>query len=280
MTDDETLLLLSAYADGELSPGEVLAMERRLAADPDARALAERLRDLSATLRGPLAGPAAPESLRARVIEQIGFTDPPPSRGRLGGPLGTRLGTWVGTWVEAWLESWRRSRQALAATLLVGLVGGAALGSGIVYLDRPDGAPDTGAAVLAGHLRGLAAPQPFDVASSDRHVVKPWFNGRTTLAPEAPDLSDKGFPLVGGRVDIVGGTPVPTLVYRRDRHVISVTVVPAADGPGAGEERRDGSTIERWRLGDLTYWAVSDLNRRDLRAFADLFQSRTGGPPG
>ncbi|MEE7439388.1 anti-sigma factor [Methylobacterium oryzae] len=280
MTDDETLLLLSAYADGELSPGEVLAMERRLAADPDARALAERLRDLSATLRGPLAGPAAPESLRARVIEQIGFTDPPPSRGRLGGPLGTRLGTWVGTWVEAWLESWRRSRQALAATLLVGLVGGAALGSGIVYLDRPDGAPDTGAAVLAGHLRGLAAPQPFDVASSDRHVVKPWFNGRTTLAPEAPDLSDKGFPLVGGRVDIVGGTPVPTLVYRRDRHVISVTVVPAADGPGAGEERRDGSTIERWHLGDLTYWAVSDLNRRDLRAFADLFQSRTGGPPG
>ncbi len=284
MTDDETLLLLSAYADGELSPGEVLAMERRLAADPDARALAERLRDLSATLRGPLAGPPAPESLRARVIEQIGFTDPPPSRGRLGGPLGTRreswVGTWVGTWVEAWLESWRRSRQALAATLLVGLVGGAALGGGIVYLDRPDGAPDTGAAVLAGHLRGLAAPQPFDVASSDRHVVKPWFNGRTTLAPEAPDLSDKGFPLVGGRVDIVGGTPVPTLVYRRDRHVISVTVVPAADGPGAGEERRDGSTIERWRLGDLTYWAVSDLNRRDLRAFADLFQSRTGGPPG
>ncbi len=284
MTDDETLLLLSAYADGELSPGEVLAMERRLAADPDARALAERLRDLSATLRRPLAGPPAPESLRARVIEQIGFTDPPPSRGRLGDPLGTRLGswvgTWVGTWVEAWLESWRRSRQALAATLLVGLVGGAALGGGIVYLDRPDGAPDTGAAVLAGHLRGLAAPQPFDVASSDRHVVKPWFNGRTTLAPEAPDLSDKGFPLVGGRVDIVGGTPVPTLVYRRDRHVISVTVVPAADGPGAGEERRDGSTLERWRLGDLTYWAVSDLNRRDLRAFADLFQSRTGGPPG
>ncbi|MGU3467855.1 anti-sigma factor family protein [Methylobacterium sp. C33D] len=280
MTDDETLLLLSAYADGELSPGEVLAMERRLAADPDARALAEHLRDLSASLREPLAGPPAPASLRARVVEQIGFSDPPPSRGRLGGLFGTRPGSRLEAWLESWLKSWRESRQALAATLLVGLVGGAALGGGVVYGDRPDGTPDTGAAVLAGHLRGLAAPQPFDVASSDRHVVKPWFNGRTTLAPEAPDLSDQGFPLVGGRVDIVGGTPVPTLVYRRDRHVISVTVVPAADGPGAGEERRDGSTIERWRLGDLTYWAVSDLNRRDLRAFADLFQSRTGGPPG
>lgn len=276
MTDDETLLLLSAYADGELSPGEVLAMDRRLAADPDARAMAERLRDLSGTLRATLAGPPAPESLRARVIEQIGFFDPPPSRNRFGGPLGSRLGSWL----ESWSGTWRGSWQALAATLLLGLVGGAGLGGGAVYLDRPGGAPDTGEVVLAGHLRGLAAPQPFDVASSDRHVVKPWFNGRTTIAPEAPDLSDKGFPLVGGRVDIVGGTPVPTLVYRRDRHVISVTVIPAADGPAAGEERRDGSTIERWRLGDLTYWAVSDLNRCDLRTFADLFQSRTGGPPG
>ena len=71
MTDDETLQLLSAYADGELSPGEVLAMERRLAADPAARAMAERLRDLSRALRGPLAGPSAPETLRAGVIEQI-----------------------------------------------------------------------------------------------------------------------------------------------------------------------------------------------------------------
>lgn len=255
MTDDETLQLLSAYADGELSPGEVLAMERRLAADPAARAMAERLRDLSRALRGPLAGPSAPETLRAGVIEQIGFSDPPPSR--------TRLGSW----------------QVLAATLLLGLAGGAALGAGAVYLDRPGGAPGTGASVLAGHLRGLAAPQPFDVASSDRHVVKPWFNGRTTIAPEAPDLSDRGFPLIGGRVDIVAGTPVPTLVYRRDRHVISVTVVSAADGAADGEGRRDGSTIERWHLGDLTYWAVSDLNPRDLRAFADLFRSRAGGRP-
>jgi anti-sigma factor RsiW len=144
-------------------------------------------------------------------------------------------------------------------------------------LDRPE-IPAAGEAVLAGHLRGLAAPQPFDIASSDRHVVKPWFNGRTTIAPDAPDLADQGFPLVGGRIDIVGGAPVPTLVYRKDRHVISVTVVPAADGAGPGEERRDGSTIERWRIGDLTYWVVSDLNLRDLRAFVDLFRSRTGRP--
>lgn len=261
MTDDDTLLLLSAYTDGELSPGEVLAMERRLAAEPGARAAAQRLRGLSAALGASLAAPPVPESLRGRVIQQIGFADPPPDR------------AWGGSSGDSWRGSW----QALAATLLLGLAGGATLGS-LAYFRRPETAA-TDTAVLAGHLRGLAAPQPFDIASSDRHVVKPWFNGRTTIAPEAPDLADRGFPLIGGRIDIVAGSPVPTLVYRRDRHVISVTAVPAAGGPPAGEERRDGSTIERWTLGDLTYWAVSDLNARDLRGFAGLFQSRTG-PPG
>lgn len=79
---------------------------------------------------------------------------------------------------------------------------------------------------------------------------------------------------MGGRIDIVSGKPVPTLVYRRDRHVISVTVVPAA-GPAEGEEQRDGSRMVRWSAGDLAYWAVSDLNRRDLRRFADLYRSQT-----
>jgi anti-sigma factor RsiW len=268
MTDDETLLLLSAYADGELSPGEVLAMERRLAAEPGARVAAERLRSLSTALRETLAAPPAPEALRARVIHELGFADPPPEH--------AAEGSWGDSSGGARRESWRGSWQALAATLLLGLVGGATLGSG-AYRDRPE-PPATIEAVLAGHLRGLAAPQPFDIASSDRHVVKPWFNGRTTIAPDAPDLADQGFPLIGGRVDIVTGTPVPTLVYRRDRHVISVTVLPAADSPPAGEERRDGSTIARWSLGDLTYWAVSDLNARDLRGFVGLFRSRTGRP--
>ncbi|MCJ2048286.1 anti-sigma factor family protein [Methylobacterium sp. J-070] len=268
--DDETLLLLGAYLDGELSAGEVLAMERRLAAEPGLRAAAERLRGLSDGLRETLARPPVPGTLRGRAIRQVGFADPPPGRG---------------AWPKSWSGPWNASGTsapwsggpwpALAATLLLGVAGGATLGSGALRVDRPEAA---GEAVLAGHLRGLAAPQPFDIASSDRHVVKPWFNGRTTVAPEAPDLADQGFPLVGGRIDIVAGAPVPTLVYRRDRHVISVTAVPAADGPGAGEERRDGSTIERWRLGDLTYWAVSDLNQHDLRAFVDLFRSRTGRP--
>lgn len=270
MIDDDTLLLLSAYADGELSPGEVLAMERRLAAEPELRAMADRLRGLSTALRTTLADAPVPDDLRGRILQQVGFADPEPRRSRGGfGP-----GTWPGTWRGTWRGTW----PALAATLVLGVGIGATIGSGTLPLGVTDGPAATGEAVLAGHLRGLVAPQPFDVASSDRHVVKPWFNGRTTVAPDAPDLAEQGFPLVGGRVDIIDGKPVPTLVYRHDRHVISVTVVPATEYSMRGETRRDGSTIIPWRNGDLAYWAVSDLNTRDLRNFVDLYRSRTGRP--
>ena len=251
--DDETLLLLSAYVDGELSPGEVLAMERRLAAEPDLRAQAERLRGLSGAVRATLAEVPAPKSLRARIVQQVGFADPEPHR--------SRRGSWP----------------ALAATLVAGITIGASLG-GVVPLGTAEAPSQPADAILAGHLRGLAAPQPFDIASSDGHVVKPWFNGRTVIAPDAPDLSERGYSLVGGRIDIVAGKPMPTLVYRHDRHVISVTVVPMAGDASAGEERRDGTFIAHWSAGDLIYWAVSDLNARDLRGFVELYRARTIQP--
>ncbi len=253
--DDESFLLMNAYCDGELSPGEALDMERRLAADPTLSALAERLSALSSAMKPALALPPASPVLRSRIVQQIGFADVAPRR--------------------RFPEHWR----SLAATLLVGLIGGAVLDNGRVFLGLPPASEQIADAVLAGHLRGLVAQQPYDIASSNRHVVKPWFNGRTTIAPDAPDLAAEGFPLIGGRIDIVGGKAVPTLVYRRDQHVISVTVTPhAAEGP-PGETRHGGSTIERWAAGDLDYWAVSDVAIADLRAFTGLFRAQTSNTP-
>ena len=251
MTNDDTFILLGAYRDGELSPSETLDLERRLATDPDARALSERLTALSEALHGARSTTPAPAALRAKVIRQFGVAAPVPRR----------------TGLQAW--------QALAAALVVGFVGGGLIGAGGTYLYTTPSADTTMDGILAGHLRGLAAPQPFDIASSNRHVVKPWFNGRTTVAPEAPDLADKGFPLVGGRVDVIDGKSVPTLVYQHDRHVISVTVVPRTTFTAGGEDRRGGSTIEHWNAGDLTYWAVSDVAAKDLRMFVDLYRAQT-----
>ena len=250
MTSDETAILIGAYRDGELSPSETLALERRLATDPDARAFGERLGALSGALHEVLAMSPAPAALHAKLSRQFGVAAPVPRR--------------IG------LRHW----QALAAALVVGLVGGGLIGAGGTYLQMEPGTGATMAAVLDGHLRGLAAPQPFDIASSNRHVVKPWFNGRTTIAPEAPDFADKGFPLVGGRIDVVDGRSVPTLVYQRDKHVISVTIAPKT-ASAAGENRLGGSTVEHWNAGDLTYWAVSDVALKDLRTFVDLYRAQT-----
>ena len=251
MTDNKTMILIGAYRDGELSPSETFDLERRLAADPESRVLSDRLGTLSGALHETLAMPPAPAALHTKLSRQFGTAT----------PLSRRFG----------LQAW----QALAAALVVGLVGGGLIGAGGTYLQMQPGTGATMEAVAAGHLRGLAAPQPFDIASSNRHVVKPWFNGRTTIAPEAPDLADKGFPLVGGRIDVIDGKSVPTLVYQHDKHVISVTIVPRTTSAASGENRLDGSTIEHWNAGDLTYWAVSDVAGKDLRAFVDLYRAQT-----
>ncbi len=253
MTDDhETTMLLGAYQDGELSPGEALAMERRLATEPGLRARAEQLGLLSGAIRDALLTPPPSRALRARVVQAIGFGGGAPR------------------------PSWLRSGLPMAAMLLIGLLGGGVIGGGAgTWLASP-GSRMIEEAVVAGHLRGLIAPQPFDIASSNRHVVKPWFNGRTTVAPDAIDLASQGFPLAGGRIDVVGGKAVPTLVYHHDQHVISVTVVPRTAGVSEGEDHRDGYTVRYWSVGDLTYWLVSDLDAAALHTFETLFRKDPG----
>lgn len=249
---EEDHMLLAAYCDGELSGGEALAMERRLAAEPELRAMARQLEAFSGSIRKVLHEPQLPDALRDAIVRQFGAQKRGP---------GSKWGAW----------------QSLAAAFLIGVLGGGTIGGGAVYLHSAEKAGSAVDAVLAGHLRSLAAPQPYDIASSDRHTVKPWFNGRTTIAPDAPDLADQGFPLAGGRVDIVDGTPVPTLVYRRRLHVISVTIVPRASEMNAApaSEHRNGTNIAQWSQGDLVYVAASDLNAAELQAFAALFWERT-----
>src|SRR5436189_5767687 len=122
--------------------------------------------------------------------------------------------------------------------------------------------------VVANHMRALMAPQPVDVGSSDRHTVKPWFNGRIPEAPRVIDLSQEGFPLVGGRVDVIGRTPVPTLVYRRRQHLISLMTVPAGRSAMELPSERTiaGYHIVTWMQDGVTYWAVSDVAMADLEA--------------
>lgn len=249
--DDDDHPMLAAYLDGELSPGETMEMERRLQADSELRRVRDELAGLSRQVRDLVAETPVPSDLSQNIRERFAAVQVLPERRE------------------------RPSWHAVAAALVLGLLAGGPLGYGLSHVADPARTSRVEDAIFANHLRGLAAPQPFDIASSDRHTVKPWFNGRTAIAPDAPDLAAEGFPLVGGRVDIVDGRAVPTLVYRRRQHVISVTAVPADENRAAGQVRREGSQIEGWTAGDLDYFATSDLNAKELGAFAALFRSAT-----
>ncbi len=268
--DKETLLLLNAYHDGELSPGETLSMQQRLEREPELADISCRLSGLSSALVDVLPGEPAPEHLRGAILASI-F----PDREAVDAPDEP-----VGDVGPAHINRSANARWPIAASLLVGLIGGGLGGS---YLARVTEdvmpAATIESEILTAHLRGLVAPQPFDIASSQGHVVKPWFNGKTTIAPTTPDFSAEGFPLVGGRIDVIGRTPVPVMVYKRRQHTISVTVTDSTDRAISTRDVFNGTNVMSWIKGDLTYWAVSDLNPGELTSFAELYQRRLDGKP-
>jgi anti-sigma factor RsiW len=245
-TPDDPRLLVHAYLDGELDPMHALEVERRLAADPALAAERAQVEALRRVIAERLPREAVPPGLARRIEAAVGARSPHPSSH----------------------PSWR----ALAASVALAVF----VSSGATWIAlRPDSPGATADMIVASHIRALMAPQPIDVASSDRHTVKPWFNGRIAEAPRVVDLANEGFPLVGGRIDVIGHVPVPTLVYRHRAHLISLSAVPAGPAAITAAARRAvaGYNVLTWTENGLAYWAVSDLAAADLDAFAKEFRA-------
>ena len=233
--DDENLL--QAHVDGELDPASAAAFERRLASESALRMRYETALLLRHLLRAVSDDDVPLERLRAKINAAIAA---PVANGR----------------------SWR----ALAAAALIGVVVGAAATVAIV---RVDAGRETSSLVVTNHIRGLLAPQPFDIASSDRHTIKPWFTRRLPESPQIVDLEGDGFPLVGGRVDVVGEQPVATVVYHHGGHIVSLTTLRGAHTVPGGSIA--GYNVKTWRQGEFTYLVVADLPEGDLEAFKRAF---------
>jgi anti-sigma factor RsiW len=229
--------LIAAYVDGELDLVNSLAVEEHMAGCPACARRREGQRELHAALAGQ-AGDLyyqAPAHLKRRVRSSI------PSKPR-------RLS------LAGWMVP------AFAAILLV---------LGFLYF-RPHPEKAVATEIASAHVRSLMAAHLLDVPSSDRHTVKPWFAGKLDFSPAVPDLGDKGFPLVGGRLDYIQGRAVAALVYQRNKHVINVFIWPGDSGSGALAV--NGYHLVHWTTGGMTYWAVSDLNEAELKDFSALLR--------
>ena len=126
---------------------------------------------------------------------------------------------------------------------------GFAAGVGLMALRSPSASQAIADGLVSDYARAAIAGQPFDVASSDRHTVKPWLAGRTTVSADIVDLAPQGFPLAGGRVSVVGRVPAPTLVYRHNEHLVAVTELPLGRSRGRGAAGSRPSTATMWRAG-------------------------------
>jgi anti-sigma factor RsiW len=253
--DDE--LRLSAYCDGELDPAAAGEFERRMAKDELLKARYTRLMSLRQAVR-KLPQADLPSDLQARVQARLKAETERPNLDRPNNVTVLRRRSW--------------SFQALAASAVFGAV---ISGSVLKTIDR-FGQGDTTSEVVAGHIRGLLAPQPFDVASSDRHTVKPWFTARLPESPQVPDLATQGFSLLGGRVDVIGNSPVATIVYKHAAHTVSLTTLRA--GQNVPDQTIAGYNVRSWSDPNFTYVAVSDLPGGDLEAFERAFAVATPAP--
>lgn len=252
MTDcSEMQLLIQADVDGELDAAAAAGVVAHMAGCAACAALYSRLLALSGEVRG-IERVEAPAGLRAVVLDQV----------RRGGEA--RRSSWIGARWFGVGRGWSFG----AGLAVAGL-------AAMLWLPRLErGRADLVGEVVAGHVRALQPGHLFDVASSDRHTVKPWFDGRLDFAPPVPDLAGAGFELVGGRLDYLGGRAVAALAYGRRQHVIDVFVWPDPAGGEPIEGSRNGYNHLRWRTGEITVWAVSDLDMRELREFSAAWRSK------
>jgi anti-sigma factor RsiW len=130
------------------------------------------------------------------------------------------------------------------------------------------------AELIDAHVRSLQPGHLTDVLSTDQHTVKPWFDGKLDFIPPVSDFSQQGFPLVGGRLDIIDGHNVASLVYSRRKHIINLFAWPyrGKEAPFPGSGSHQGYNWLRWQSGDMEFCLVSDASTADLRQLKELIR--------
>lgn len=291
MDCNEARALLDADVDRELSAPDALRVQQHVEGCDACRRDRARIVTLVQAVR-QADYHRAPDALRASILASLpaaadgrargqARAEPEPEPRSRPRPRGRRWFSWLGGGVSA--------RPAPAGpgprvAVLPGLGWGVALlvalaaAAGMELSARHADTDRTVDELVSSHVRADLSARDIDVISTDRHTVKPWFNGRLDYAPPVEDLAASGFALVGGRLDYVGRRRVAVLVYRYRQHVIDVYVRPAGEGPAAPYATvSQGYSLDRWDAAGMTWWAVTDAEPSALAAFRTALDARLAG---
>jgi anti-sigma factor RsiW len=243
--------LLHGLIDGELDAANTFACEQHLASCARCTATLHEIEKLRRKLHATPLAYSATEQLRTGIDMTLAAQ-------RRSTPRSSRLKV---LFAAVKPQAWSVAALAAAAAFVF-----------IVF--SPPAQDDLVKQIVAGHVRSLQVGHLVDIETSDRHVVKPWFAGKVDFSPPVVDLADRGFELIGGRLDYLDDHAVAALAYRRHAHLINLFVWPHSDNASGNaapaNQAKTGFNLIHWQAGGLTYWAVSDLNLHELCQFQQL----------
>ena len=251
MTCEQSGSLVHGYLDGELDVVRAEEFERHLETCSQCIAQLEEQESLRASLRAAQLYERAPARLAKKIERQ----------------MTTRESD--GQW--SWSPIWRWMVVSAAIVLLVAVtyVGGQRIWEGRAGTEQ--------AAVtemIDAHVRSLQPGHLMDVVSTDQHTVKPWFDGKLDYVPAVRDLAESGFPLAGGRLDVLNGRSVAVLVYGRRKHYINVFVWPESgkEAAVAATGTRNGYQWNYSHAHGMAICAISDVTAADLHELTELLR--------
>ena len=272
MNCEEAISLMDGYLDGELDPITSRKIEEHLRecrkCDQAYKTHGSLIRAIGNTTPYYKAPAGLRERIESSLREVVG--EPPPLRSvaRDGRSLFLRRKPAPRTVPSGISWNWL----ALAAAIIIAAI----VSFNLVPRSRSGADQLLATQLIAGHVRSLMANHLTDVASSDQHTVKPWLDTKLDFAPPVPDLSDKEFPLLGGRLDYLDNRPVAALIYQRRKHFINLFVWSAEPNAAKGPETisRQGYQLLHWVDSGFNYWAVSDISESELQTFKQDFEEK------
>jgi mycothiol system anti-sigma-R factor len=275
MNCEEATKLMDGYLDGELDPITSQTIEQHLRSCRNCEQTYEAQRALVRTVASATPYYKAPPELRERI--QASLREEIVERSRRNGPVprdARPLITKKQPEPRSILFGTSWNWLALAAAVVFAAI---IAWNVLPRLQRPGNEQFLATQLIASHVRSLMANHLTDVASSDQHTVKPWLDAKLDFAPSVVDLSSEGFPLIGGRLDYLENRPVAALIYQRRKHFINLFVWPAAPDETRTQQTitHQGYQLLHWTDSDFNYWAVSDVNEKDLEAFKQQFEAQT-----